>query len=107
MADFFGTHQLSWNLEWKGPGGISMLPVFELQAWDFFFVIAGVLAIFSLKKLNAVHEEGEVEKKVVLNDMLESAKNKVSESLTMTLPVFQLVYRPIFRIRRKMALKTR
>jgi MFS family permease len=107
MADFFGTHQLSWNLEWKGPGGISMLPVFELQAWDFFFVIAGVFAIFSLRKLRAVKEEGEVEKKVVFNEMLESAKRAVNEQFTQAIPVFVLMYRPIFRLRRFISLKTR
>jgi MFS family permease len=105
MADFFSTHQLSWNLEWKGPGGISMLPVFELQAWDFFFVLAGLLAICSLKKLSAVQEAGEVNRKVVYNDMLESVRNTVSDWFILLRPVF--VFRPIFRLRKFIALKTR
>jgi MFS family permease len=103
MADFFATHQLSWNLEWKGPAGISMFPVFELQAWDFFFVLSGVLAIFSLRKLRKVKEEGEVDKVVVINEMKESIKTiKVEDGILRS-----IIYRPLIKQLRFKTLKFR
>jgi MFS family permease len=104
MADFFATHQLSWNLAWKSPEGISMLPVFELQAWDFFFVIAGVLAVFSLRKLKYVVEQGEVEKQVVFNDMFASAKKTFNDQMSF---ISNLTYRPLFKVIRFVVLKAR
>jgi MFS family permease len=104
MADFFATHQLSWNLAWKSPAGVSMLPVFELQAWDFFFVIAGCLAIFSLRKLKHVQEEGEVSKQVVFNEMFGGVRKFMNEQIYF-LP--SLIYRPFFKIIRFVTLKTR
>jgi MFS family permease len=93
MADFFASHQLSWNLEWKSPTGSSMFPVFELQAWDFFFVLSGVLAIYSLRKLKNVKEEGEVDKEVVMNEMKQSIKNiKVEDKILRT-----VIFRPLIK----------
>jgi len=93
MADFFASHQLSWILQWKSPTGISMVPIFELQAWDFFFVISGSLAIFSLRKLRIVKEEGEVDKEVMMNEMKETIKTiTVEEGIIRT-----VIYKPLIK----------
>ena len=61
-ADFFTSHSLVWNIEWRSAGGSSMLTLINLQGWNFFFIIGGALALFSLRTLTRVKENGEVQK---------------------------------------------
>jgi len=61
-ADFFTSHSLIWNIEWRSAGESSMLNLINLQGWNFFFIIGGVLALFSLRTLTRVKESGEVQK---------------------------------------------
>lgn len=79
LADFFTTHQLAWNIEWSGPNGSSVFHLIELQQWDFFFVLGGLLALFSLKFLSRVKEDGEVHHYVVLKELATSFKNKIKD----------------------------
>ncbi|NEU08680.1 MFS transporter [Flavihumibacter sp. R14] len=66
-ADFFTSHSLVWNIEWKSGTHSTMLNLVNLQGWNFFFIIGGALALFSLRTLVKVRENGEVQKgKVVL-----------------------------------------
>ncbi len=60
MGDFFSTHQLSWSVQWQGPDTISTLSLLHLQNWNFYFVIAALLAALSIRLLKNVKEEGEV-----------------------------------------------
>ena len=62
LADFFASHELIWSFEWKGAEGASVLPLIALKGWNFFFIIGGVLAMFALKTLANVREQGEVQK---------------------------------------------
>lgn len=62
MADFFATHQFAWNIEWKSASGTSILNIIDLKGWNFFFIIGGLLALSSLRLLNSVKEQGEVQK---------------------------------------------
>jgi MFS family permease len=63
MGDFFATHQLSWSIQWQGPHSASTLPLLHLKNWNFYFVIAALLAALSLRLLKNVKEEGEVNRR--------------------------------------------
>lgn len=60
MGDFFSTHELSWSIQWQGPHTTSTLPLLHLKNWNFYFVIAALLATLSIRLLKNVKEEGEV-----------------------------------------------
>ncbi len=62
MADFFATHQLAWAITWRGPKGITNIPLLHLQGWTFFFVIGSLLAALTLSYLKNIKETGEVQK---------------------------------------------
>ena len=66
LADFFSTHQLIWNIEWRSATGVSQLPILHLQHWNFLFIIGAVLALLSLRLLKRVKEAGEVDRDVVV-----------------------------------------
>lgn len=69
FADFFSQHELTWNIEWKGPMGNTIIQTLSLQSWDFFFCTASFLGLFALYRLTFVKEEGEVERKVVVREL--------------------------------------
>lgn len=81
MADFFATHQFNWNIEWKSEGGNTILHLINLQGWNFFFIIGGILALLSLRLLNQVKEKGEVNKVRVVNVMQIKIRIKVLANL--------------------------
>lgn len=60
MGDFFSTHQLSWSVQWQGPNTTSTLALLHLKNWNFYFVIAALLAALSIRLLRNIKEEGEV-----------------------------------------------
>jgi hypothetical protein len=79
MADFFATHELAWNIEWNGAGSSAAISVIKLKGWGFFFVIGGLLAMFSLRYLNGVKEQGEVEKDRVVSYMRSKIRRNVAK----------------------------
>jgi MFS family permease len=82
MADFFDTHELSWVIEWKGISGISKIPLFHLQGWTFFFVIGSLLALFALRFLKDIRENGEIQKHRVMFYIRGTFERSLRRSLT-------------------------
>jgi len=80
MADFFASHQLAWNIEWANGGHSTVLHLINLQGWNFFFVIGGVLAMLSMRSLKAVKETGEVQKEEVVQYMQQRLKTRLREN---------------------------
>jgi MFS family permease len=80
MADFFANRHLEWAIQWQGPKGISKIPLLELQNWNFFFVIGAILAMFSLRAVKNLKEDGEVEKKHVVKLMKKQFKRTLRKS---------------------------
>ncbi|MDB5118940.1 MAG: transporter [Sphingobacteriales bacterium] len=81
MADFFASHELVWNIEWTSSGSISLIPLIKLQGWNFFFLIGGILAMFSLRFLKSVKENGEIGKEVVFIVMRKSFGKKLKRGI--------------------------
>jgi MFS family permease len=81
MADFFATHNLIWDIQWKGPGGISTFQLLELKNWNFFFVISAVLALASMRLLKKVNEAGEARKEMVTIVMKKSVRRGIRKNI--------------------------
>jgi len=77
FADFFANRQLDWVLNYKGPTGEFSLPTLNLQQWDFFFVIAFIIGLYSIHRLSMIKEVGEVEGKVVFNELITEVRSQV------------------------------
>ncbi|MDB5247094.1 MAG: major facilitator superfamily 1 [Segetibacter sp.] len=82
LADFFATHHLSWNIEWKGPDGISTLHLLELQNWNFFFLISAILALFAVRLVKKIKEAGEARKEIVTIVMKKSVRRGIRKGIS-------------------------
>ena len=77
FADFFSGRKLAWTLEYTSPGGKFALPTLDLQQWDFFFAMAFLIGIYSIHRLAMVKEVGEVEEKVVAQELAAEIRSQV------------------------------
>jgi hypothetical protein len=82
MADFFAAHQLTWNVQWHGPTGISTLNLLELQNWNFFFAISAILALLSMRLVKRIKEQGEVHKGMVTIVMKKSVTRGIRRNIS-------------------------
>jgi hypothetical protein len=83
FADFFATHELRWNIEWKGIGtGTTVFHLLELQQWDFFFVFSFLFGLVALYRLKYVKESGEAMKKVAVSEIVSELRNEVNMQST-------------------------
>lgn len=69
FADFFAERELSWTLRWTGPEREIAFQTLNLQQWDFFFLLAFVIGLYSIHRLALVREVGEVKEKVVVHEL--------------------------------------
>ncbi|MCQ6956527.1 MFS transporter [Mucilaginibacter aquariorum] len=99
MADFFASHQLLWNLQLKSADGISNIQMLDLQGWNYFFIIGGLLAMFSMKLLAKVKEDGETHKNKVRIHMRATLRNKLRKNLGRE--ITDNLYAPSIAVRRK------
>jgi MFS family permease len=99
LADFFATHQILWNLELKSTGSISNIKMLDLQGWNYFFIIGGLLAMLSLKLLAKVKEDGETHKDKVRIHMRAAFRNKLRKNFGRE--ITNNLYAPSLAIRRK------
>jgi MFS family permease len=76
-ADFFLERELSLAIKWTAPAGELVLQAIHLQKWDFFFITAGILGLYSLHRLALVREVGEVSERVVLAELMLDAKRAI------------------------------
>lgn len=77
FADFFAGRQLEWTLKYTGPVKEFSLPTLSLQQWDFFFFFAFIIGLYSLHRLAMVKEVGEVEEKIVAQELVAEVASQV------------------------------
>jgi MFS family permease len=77
FADFFAGRELAWTLKYTSPTGEFTLPTLNLQQWDFFFALAFLVGLYSLHRLAMIKEVGEVEEKVVVNELFNEMRGQV------------------------------
>ena len=77
FADFFAARQLDWTLKYTSPAREISFPTLNLQQWDFFFVLAFILGLYSLHRLSMVAEIGEVEEEIFMQELVTEVKLQV------------------------------
>ncbi|MFX0018955.1 MAG: MFS transporter [Promethearchaeota archaeon] len=76
LADFFKYSEFSWSLNWTSQNGTVSFQILNLQGIDFFFIIAFFIGLLSIHRLSLIAEEGEVNNKIILSQLiLEIRKN--------------------------------
>lgn len=79
FADFFAGRELAWTLKYTSPTGEFALPTLNLQQWDFFFALAFLVGLYALHRLTMIKEAGEVEEKVVMNELFAEVSGQVRQ----------------------------
>jgi len=74
LADFFAGSELSWTLKWTGPGGEIAIRTLSLEHWNFLFIFAFFIGLYSIHRLAMVKEVGEVEEKVVAHEFVSEVR---------------------------------
>lgn len=74
FADFFAGRELAWTLKYTSPKGELIIPTLNFQQWDFFFFLAFLIGLYSIHRLAMVKEEGEVEEKIVVRELISEVK---------------------------------
>ena len=77
LADFFANHHLLYHINFAG----SSFRLVDLQGWNYFFIIGGILALGSLKLLSKVNEQGETHRRKVRMHMRAALRNKMRKNI--------------------------
>lgn len=100
LAHFFTERELSLLLRWRTPEGALQFDTLSISQWDFFFALAAVVGLVAVGLLGRVREVGEVEEKVVLNEMYLHARRFV-QNLSSIAGLHQAGEFPYGKLRRR------
>lgn len=82
LADIVTRYQLSWTLKWSGPDKVISVETLNFQSWDFFFAIAFLIGLYSMHRLSMVKEQGEVDEKIVFNELVSETRKEIQNFTT-------------------------
>lgn len=77
FADFFAHRRFELLMRWTSPEGVVLLSPLRLSNWDFYFLLAGVLGIYALHRLSLVHEEGHIERRLMVQELFGETRRAV------------------------------
>ena len=80
LADMFANNTIGLSLKLSGANHMQ-INLLQLQGWNYFFIIGGLLAMFSLRLLTTVQEEGETHKSAVVVHMRRSLRRRLRKPL--------------------------
>ena len=98
FADIFAGRELAWTLKYTSPTGEFVLPTLNLQQWDFFFAFAFIIGLYALHRLAMVKEVGEVEEKIVAQELFTEVRTQV-RTLSSVEGVKQMVSFPLIIVK--------
>ena len=102
-ADWFAAKELSLTMRW---GTIGMeadavtLPAINLRSLEFIFVIAFILGVYSIHRLLAVREEGEVKERIIIQELYAEVR-KLAQHVSNVPGVRQLTAFPYAFLRKR------
>jgi MFS family permease len=82
FVDFFAARQLSWTLTWTSPGRELTFHTLDFKHWDFFFALAFLIGLYSIHRLSAVREVGEVKEEVVFQELASEIRKEFRNPLS-------------------------
>jgi MFS family permease len=100
LADYFATRQFNWNMQFKSAGSVTNFTLISLQGWNYLFIIGGLLALFSLRVLSRVNEQGEIDKVRAVIHMRAGLRRRLRANLGHQ--VADRIYLPTIIARRRM-----
>jgi len=74
FADFFEFSKLWASIGWQSPISTGDFNALYFQSWDFFFLFAFLIGFYSIHRLALVKEVGEVEEKIVINELISEVR---------------------------------
>ncbi len=74
FADLLVKEKLYVNIVWDSSGIIRYIQPLYFQSWDFFFLFAFLIGFYSIHRLALVKEVGEVEEKIVINELMSEVR---------------------------------
>ncbi|MBO6948392.1 MAG: MFS transporter [Rhodospirillales bacterium] len=76
-ADFFAHQKLSLLLRWDSGDHDVTFETISLEHWDFYFVMAALIGLYSLHRLAMVREEGEIDQRAVITEVFTDARRTI------------------------------
>jgi MFS family permease len=98
FADFFATRELSLTLNWRSPVRELALNTLSFQHWDFFFFLAFLIGLYSIHRLTKVREIGEVEEKIVIQELTSEIRRPL-RNLSTVGGLRQMIHFPLSIVR--------
>jgi MFS family permease len=77
FADFFAARRLEILIRWTNPNNVWTLMPLRVSSWDFYFLIATLLGLYALHRLAMVKEEGEIDNRLMVGEVLAQARRDV------------------------------
>jgi MFS family permease len=74
LADLLKGSQLTWTMRLASGGGEISFPTLVLHQWDFVFILAVLIGIYSIHRLTMVQEVGEVGQDVITKELVTEVK---------------------------------
>jgi len=105
-VDFFINQELSLMVEWSGRGTDVVIEALNFKHWDFFFLFAALLGAYSIHRLAFVEETGEVEERIVIDEILIATRQSV-KNLSSVAGLRALTEFPIEMLRRELRKRRR
>lgn len=102
LADFFAKREFSFIMNYgmiDGASSTITIPALNLRGLDFLFILAFVLGLYALHRLLAVREEGEVEDRVVVQELYSEVR-KFARSVSNVAGMRDIFYFPYDAVRR-------
>ena len=78
FADFFAARELELLIRWARPGEDLDVLHLAFNNWDFYFLMSALLGLYALHRLTLVREEGEIEHKEMVQQMMSEARRVVA-----------------------------
>jgi MFS family permease len=79
LADLLKGNTLSWTIRLVSPGGEISFPTLVLQQWEFVFLLAVLIGVYSIHRLTMVEEVGEIERGVIVNELVSEVRKGVRD----------------------------
>ncbi|MCT8003392.1 MFS transporter [Sphingomonas sanguinis] len=76
LAQFFAARQFELVARWRSPNGVFTLPV-TLTAWDFYFLIAGLIGTYAIHRLSLVREVGEIDCRAMVGQLFNETRRTI------------------------------
>lgn len=74
LADSLAGTELSWTIKWTTPTGELTFQTLNFRQWEFVFIFAVLIGIYSIHRLAMVREHGEVKEEIVVRELMSEVK---------------------------------